>query len=130
MLYLNSFFLANLYLTNWSSTFSIIGQFFSLICIFIFILFLTFYTTKFLANFKIKSTTKGNINIIETTSIGTNYIHILKVSNQYFLVSSSKEGIRLISELKDFDFIETIQKDVTKDKFKEYFNIHLGKFKK
>lgn len=124
------FYLNNAYSTNWSSTFSILGQFFFLIVIFVFILFLAYFTTKFLAGWKIKTTNKGNINIIETISIGTNSIHIIKVSEQYFLISSSKEGIRLISELKEPNLTEnSFNLELNKHKFKEYFNMHLGKFK-
>ena len=128
-MYFPTNFLSNLYSNNWSSNFAALGQFFSIIAIFIFILFLTYYTTKFIANFKMKSTSKGNISIIETISIGTSHLHIIKVSNQHFLVSSSKDGFKFMTEIKDFEPQNISLTENSKQNFIEYFNKHLGKLK-
>lgn len=83
---------------NTNNSYSII-QLLSFILIFAFILILAYYFTKFLAGYKIKSMKKQNINVIETISIGNANIHIIKACGEFFLISSSKEGIRFLTKV-------------------------------
>lgn len=76
-----------------------------LIFVFVVIIFLAYYSTKFIAGSKIKNMSKNNMKVIETISIGFNHIHIIQVNKQYFLISSSKEGIRMLSEINGDDLI-------------------------
>ena len=76
-----------------------------LIFVFVAIIFLAYYSTKFIAGSKIKNMSKNNMKVIETISIGFNHIHIIQVNKQYFLISSSKEGIRMLSEINGDDLI-------------------------
>ena len=76
-----------------------------IIFIFVVVVFLAYYSTKFIAGAKIKTMSKNNMKVIETISIGLHHIHIVKVNKQYFLISSSKEGIRMLSEINGYDLI-------------------------
>ena len=76
-----------------------------IIFIFVVVVFLAYYSTKFIAGAKIKTMSKNNMKVIETISIGLHHIHIVKVNKQYFLISSSKEGIRMLSEINGDDLI-------------------------
>ncbi|MDE6182727.1 MAG: flagellar biosynthetic protein FliO, partial [Eubacteriales bacterium] len=85
-----------------SSAFSYLGIFFQLIFlifVFIFVIFLAYYTTKIFAGAKMKTMKNNNMKIIETISIGFNNLHILDINIKYYLISSSKEGIRYLTEL-------------------------------
>ena len=87
---------------NWSSIINMLGQFFFLIVVFIFILFLAYYSTKLIAKAKSGSITGGNIKIIESFSLGINAsLQIIKIGGRYFLISVTKENIRLISEIRE-----------------------------
>lgn len=99
-----------------------------LIIIFLVIIFLAYYSTKFIAGTKIKNMQKNNMKILETISIGFNHIHIIQVNNQYFLISSSKEGIRLLSQINGEDLIIP-QQDNTNLNFEKYFKEYVTKFK-
>ena len=96
-----------------------------LIIIFAFVIFLAYYSTKFIAGTKIKNMAKNNMKIIETISIGFNHIHIIEVNKQYFLISSSKEGVKMLSEIDGKDLILN-QPDANilpfEKNFKEYLN--------
>lgn len=98
-----------------------------LIIIFIFVIFLAYYSTKFIASFKIKNMTKNNMKILETISIGYNNIHIIQVNKQYFLISSSKEGVRMLSEIDGTDLI--IQNNLQNVPFEKHFKQYLKKSK-
>lgn len=96
---------------------------FSLTIIFVFVLWLSYYSTKLIARAKIKTLSKNNMKVIETISIGFNHIHIIKVNNQYFLISSSKDGIRFLSEIDGKDLIIDENNTLAFEKhLKNYFN--------
>ncbi|WP_317367329.1 flagellar biosynthetic protein FliO [uncultured Tyzzerella sp.] len=96
-----------------------------LIFVFVAVIFLAYYSTKFIAGAKIKTMEKNNMKVIETISIGFNNIHIIKVNKQYFLISSSKEGIRILSEINGEDLIisdNNINVIPFEKQFKQYIN--------
>lgn len=99
-----------------------------LIFVFVVIIFLAYYSTKFIAGSKIKNMSKNNMKVIETISIGFNHIHIIQVNKQYFLVSSSKEGIRMLSEINGHDLIIN-QDDIPALPFEKLFKQYLNNFK-
>ncbi len=103
-----------------------------LIFVFVVIIFLAYYSTKFIAGAKIKTMTKNNMKVIETISIGLHHIHIIKVNKQYFLVSSSKEGIRMLSEISGEDLIITDNNNELpfEKQLKQYINNMKSKDKK
>ena len=91
-----------------SSAFSYLEMFFqliSLIVIFLIVIFLAYNTTKIFANTKTKSMKNNNMKIIETISIGFNHLHILQINQKFYLISSSKEGIKYLAELDKSDII-------------------------
>ena len=99
-----------------------------LIFVFVVIIFLAYYSTKFIAGSKIKNMSKNNMKVIETISIAFNHIHIIQVNKQYFLVSSSKEGIRMLSEINGHDLIIN-QDDIPALPFEKLFKQYLNNFK-
>lgn len=76
-----------------------------LIVVFVFVIVLAYYSTKFIAGAKMKNMCKNNMKIIESISIGFHNIHIIQVNQQYFLISSSKEGVRMLSEINGDNLI-------------------------
>lgn len=97
-----------------SGSINMIAEFLTLGLIFIFILVLSYYTTKLVGTSRNKMMSKGNIKFIESLSIGINQLHIIKVGSQYFLISSSKEGIRMMSELS--------QENIINNEFESYLD--------
>lgn len=92
------------------SFFGMAFQLIFILLIFALVLYLSYYFTKFIAGAKIKNMRRANMKVIETISIGFNNLHIVQVNKQYFLLSSSKEGIRMLAELdKDGIQIEDIE---------------------
>lgn len=114
-----------------SSVFSYAEMFFQLIFLifaFLFVLFLAYYTTKIFAGAKMKTMKNNNMKIVETISIGFNNLHILQINEKYYLISSSKEGIRYLKEL-DKEEIIIENKDIPLVPFEEKFKSYLEKFK-
>ena len=105
-----------------------------LIFVFVVVIFLAYYSTKFIAGAKIKNMSKLNMKVIETISIGFHHIHIIQVNKQYFLISSSKEGIRMLSEINGDDLIINDNNNINQLPFekqlKQYINSIKSKDKK
>lgn len=71
----------------------------------IFVLFLTYYCTKWLSE-KANSIQKSKyINIIDKAVLGQNkYLAIAEISNKYYLLSVSDQGINILKELNEFEY--------------------------
>jgi flagellar protein FliO/FliZ len=77
-----------------------IGQIIFFVIVFIGIIFLAYYCTKFLGKSKIQAMNGKNISVIESINIGIgSALYIIKAGEQYFLISVTKENISLISEI-------------------------------
>ncbi len=75
-------------------------EFIALLIIFAFILFITYYVTKFIGNIQKTQMSNGNIQIIEARQImGNKQLAIVKVADDYFLVSIGKDEINLIGNV-------------------------------
>lgn len=107
-----------------------LGMFFQIVFIvfvFLIVIFLAYFSTKFIGNTRMRAMKSNNMQIIETISIGFNNLHILKINEKFYLISSSKEGIKYLTELEkncisfdyiknDFSFEENLKKFFKKNK--------------
>ena len=76
-------------------------QLFTAIIIFVFVLFITFWTTKFIAKYQKQTMGSGNIEVVEVTRIAPNkYLQIIRVGERYFLVALGKDTVTMLSELE------------------------------
>ncbi len=99
-------------------------KFISVLVIFIFVLALTYFTTKWIASFQRTQMGKGNIEVIEARRISNNkMIDIVRIGKRYYAVAVSKDNISLISEV-DEDEIEICQPatSTANDSFSQILN--------
>lgn len=70
------------------------------------ILFLAYIVTRFIGS-KYMNTLKGkNITVIETVSLGIDkVIYLVKIGNQYFMISSSGKNINFLCEINSSNVI-------------------------
>lgn len=75
-------------------------QFLTVLLLFVFVLFITFLTTRWIANYQKSRTNGGNIEIIETTRVASNkYLQIVRAGNKYILIAVGKDEIHMLTEL-------------------------------
>ena len=75
-------------------------QFISVFIIFILVLFLTYITTKWLANFQKEKSTGENVKILETSRISQNkYIQIAQVGDKCFVYAVCKDSVTALGEV-------------------------------
>ena len=72
----------------------------SLIRVFIIVLAVTYYVTRWVGGYQKEKYSKGNIQIVEARQLGQNkFIYVAKIGNDYFALSSGKENFSVIGKL-------------------------------
>lgn len=81
-----------------------IGRFITVLFLFILVLGLTYFTTRYIANFQKNKIVNGNIKIVETTQIAPNkYIQIISVGTKYFVIAICKDTVTNLGQIDESD---------------------------
>ncbi len=75
-------------------------QFIAILVIFVAVLAITAFTTRWIANYQKQTGMGTNIEIIETTRISTNkYIQIVRVGQTYMAIAVCKDTVTMLGEI-------------------------------
>ncbi len=86
-----------LLLTGGSSSFL---DLITVLLIFVFVIAITLFTTKYIANYQKVQNAGKNIEVVETYKIAqTKYIQLVKVGAKYVAIAVSKDTVTLLAEL-------------------------------
>lgn len=118
-------------IASMSSRIEAFAQLLTLLIIFIFVLAVTYYVTRFVGNYQKNKLSGSNINILETTRIANNkYIQIVKIGSRVFAIAVAKDTVSYLCELDEDELIYKESSSgkmlINNDNFKEI----LEKFKK
>ncbi|MBS5932868.1 MAG: flagellar biosynthetic protein FliO [Clostridiales bacterium] len=116
------------YLFQGSSTIRNIAELFGLLLVFVLILVLAYYTSKWIGKTGAGMTTKNhNITIIETLRLSqTKYLQIIKIANKYIVIAVSKDHVDYLTEI-DGDQLKSFEGVMDTPSFKEVLSkIKLG----
>lgn len=119
---------AKIYLFQGSSTISNIAELFGLLLVFVLILVLAYYTSKWIGKSSAGMGAKNhNITIIETLRLSqTKYLQIIKVANKYIVIAVSKDHVEYLTEI-DGDQLSSFEDVKEAASFKEILSkIRLG----
>ena len=85
-----------------------IGELITVIAIFIFVVAVTYFTTRFIGTFERERLRGSNIEVIESQRVAANkYIMIVRVADKMIAVSVSKNEMRMLTEL-DKDCVQKL----------------------
>lgn len=118
-------------IASMSSRIEAFAQLITLLIIFIFVLAVTYYVTRFVGNYQKNKLSGSNINILETMRIANNkYIQIVKIGSRVFAIAVAKDTVSYLCELDEDELIYKESSSgkmlINNDDFKEI----LEKFKK
>lgn len=118
-------------IASMSSRIEAFAQLLTLFIIFIFVLAVTYYVTRFVGNYQKNKLSGSNINILETMRIANNkYIQIVKIGSRFFAIAVAKDTVSYLCELDEDELIYKESSSgkmlINNDNFKEI----LEKFKK
>ena len=103
-------------------------QLITVLVIFIFVLILIYFTTRWMAGIQKRSSFNKNLRIIETINVGNNKIlSIVAVGRKYIAVSIGKDEVNFLTELteadlKDLSFLNPDTANTPTDPFADIFN--------
>lgn len=102
-------------------------QLITVLVIFIFVLIITYFTTRWMAGIQKGRSFNKNLRIIETISAGNNkMISIVQVGEKYLVVSIGKDEVHYLTELKqeelkDLSFMNPDNQNDKQDPFAEIY---------
>ena len=103
-------------------------QFITVLLIFLFVLAITYFTTRLVGNYH-KNTMQGsNIHVLETLRISsTKYIQLLKIGDKCIAIAVSKDNVTYLGEIEE----ESLSFDNNKsnDSFKDILSRFIVKSK-
>jgi flagellar protein FliO/FliZ len=110
---------------------SSVAQLITVLILFVAVLVLTYYVTKWIAKYQQVSTSCSNMEIVETMRLSASkYMQIVRVSDKYLVIGVCKDTITLLAELSSDDYTPpAIQKSEVPEFSKELAKV-MEKFKK
>jgi len=107
------------------------AQFLTVLVLFIVVLALTYFTTKFVGNYQKMQGFGKNIEAIETYRItGNKFLQIVRVGRKYYLLSIGKDEVNSIAELSEEELDLNTDTPAVNDRFKKMFEIAKDKMTK
>lgn len=86
-------------LTRVSTTDSYL-QFITVLILFVFVLAITYATTRWIAGYQKNKAACGNLEIVETLRVASNkYIQIVRAGSKYLVIAVGKDEVHMLSEL-------------------------------
>lgn len=81
-------------------------QFITVLIIFLFVLFVTYWVTKWTAGYQKSQTSNANMEIIETIRLPNNkYVQIIRVGRKYLAVAICKDTVTMLTEIPEQDLV-------------------------
>ncbi len=110
---------------------SSVAQLITVLFIFVAVLVVTYYVTKWIAKYQQVSGFCSNMEIMETMRLSASkYMQIVRVSNKYLVIGVCKDSMTLLAELKEDEYEPPeIKKGETPD-FGQELNKVMERFKK
>lgn len=106
-------------LSGFSSGAESVAQFLTVLLVFIFVLVLTYLTTRLAGSYQKSKMVGGNFDVIDTFKITNGkYLQIVKVGKKYVLIGIGKDSVNMICELNEDELILKSEKTFASDSFK------------
>lgn len=111
-----------------TSSFSNFMQLMGVLLIFLFVLALTYVTTKWIANYQKGKSYNKNLKVIETLRLTQNkYIQIVEAGDVYLVIGVGKDEITMLTtlteeQLKDLDTYEVQKQTEAGENFQDILN--------
>ena len=81
-------------------------QFITVLIIFLFVLLITYWVTKWTAGYQKSQTANTNMEIIETIRLsGNKYVQIIRVGRKYLAVAICRDTVTMLTEVSEQDLI-------------------------
>jgi flagellar protein FliO/FliZ len=108
-----------------------VAQFLTVLVLFIVVLALTYFTTKFVGNYQKMQGFGKNFEPIETYRLnGNKFLQIVRVGRKYYLLAIGRDNVSSIAELSEEDLDLDADTPAANDRFKRMLEIAKDKMTK
>ncbi len=98
------------------------AQVVTVVLVFVFVLALTYFVTKWIASYQKDKLSTGNIEVIETQKIAQNrYVQIVRIGEKYLALGIGKEEIQVLTELSKEEIVFRKKEQQSFPDFKKIF---------
>lgn len=106
-------------------------QLISVLLIFLFVLVITYATTKWIARYQQGSMNNKNMRVLETMRVtNSNFIQIVQVGEKYLVIAVCKDNMSVLTELTEEEFLHLpVQTEMKNDSVSESFQEILSRLK-
>lgn len=105
-----------------SDSVSFYSQFLTVLIIFVLVLAVTYWVTKWIAGYQKARTSDVNFELIESFQLANNkYIQIIRVGQKYLAVAIGKDSVTMLTEIPEDQLILSDNKNNVQIGFKELF---------
>ena len=81
-------------------------QFITVLIIFVFVLLITYWVTKWTAGYQKSRTSNANMEVLETIRLsGNKYVQIVRVGRKYLAVAICKDTVTMLTEVPEQDLV-------------------------
>ncbi len=95
-------------------------QFMTVLILFVFVLGITYFVTKWIGGYQKSRSFNANVEVIETFHLANNkYIQIIRVGKKYLAVAIGKDSVTMITEIPEEQLILSEGVDDIQPSFKE-----------
>ncbi len=96
-----------------------IAQFVTVLLIFLFVLVITYFTTRYIARIEKRRMVTGNMELLDALRISNNkYLQIVKVGSKYLCLAVCKDTVTMLVELEQED-IKEIESEIKPINFQD-----------
>lgn len=102
---------------------SSVAQFLTVLFLFLFVVGITYVSTRYLAGIQKNRLMSGNMELVETLRISNNkYLQIVKVGNSYLVMAVCKDTITLLATMREEDLDLSVPTKAEAFDFKSVLN--------
>lgn len=97
-------------------------QFMTVLILFVFVLAITYWTTKWIAGYQKGKRANANLEVVETFQLASSkYIHIIRVGQKYLAVAIGKDSVTMLTEVPEDQLTFSSSANNEQMSFKELF---------
>ncbi|MDE6663807.1 MAG: flagellar biosynthetic protein FliO [Lachnospiraceae bacterium] len=97
-------------------------QFMTVLILFVFVLGITYFVTKWIGGYQKSRSFNANVEVIETFHLANNkYIQIIRVGKKYLAVAIGKDSVTMLTEIPEEQLMLSDGVDDIQPSFKELF---------
>ncbi|MBQ6807166.1 MAG: flagellar biosynthetic protein FliO [Lachnospiraceae bacterium] len=98
------------------------AQFMTVLIIFVFVLAITYFTSKWIAGYQKGRGINANIEMIESFRLSNNkYIQIIRIGQKYLAVAVGKDSVTMLTEISEDQLLLSSDEGGQVHSFKELF---------